>query len=61
MKDRKVYALATRGWMMYAITVCFAVTGITLPSIQAILGRHTPADRRGELQGSLAGRRFASL
>lgn len=48
-----LYALATRGWMMYAITVCFAVTGITLPSIQAILGRHTAPDRRGELQGNL--------
>lgn len=48
-----LYGLATRGWMMYAITVVFALAGITMPSLQSILAKHVPPDRQGELQGSL--------
>lgn len=47
------FGLASRGWMMYAIVVPFSLSGITMPSLQSILARHVPADRQGELQGSL--------
>ncbi len=47
------FALATRGWMMYAIVVFFSLSGITMPSLQSILARHVPPGRQGELQGSL--------
>lgn len=48
-----LYALAWRGWMMYAVTVFFSLAGLTMPSLQSILGKHVPPERQGELQGSL--------
>lgn len=48
-----LFALAPRGWMMYAIVVFFSLGGVTMPSLQSILAKHVPADRQGELQGSL--------
>lgn len=48
-----LFSIAWEGWMMYAVVVLFAVSGITMPSLQTILAKHTPEDRRGELQGSL--------
>jgi DHA1 family tetracycline resistance protein-like MFS transporter len=48
-----LFALAARGWMMYAIVVIFSLGGVTLPALQGILGKHVPAERQGELQGSL--------
>lgn len=48
-----LFGLAWKGWMMYAIVVYFSLAGITVPSLQAILAKHTPPDRQGELQGSL--------
>jgi DHA1 family tetracycline resistance protein-like MFS transporter len=38
---------------MYAIVVLFSLSGITVPALQSILAKHVPADRQGELQGSL--------
>ena len=48
-----LFGFAREGWMMYPIVMLFSVSGITMPSLQSILARHTPADRHGELQGSL--------
>lgn len=48
-----LFALASEGWMMYAIVVLFSLSGITMPALQSILAKHVPADRQGELQGSL--------
>lgn len=48
-----LFGLAARGWMMYAVALLFAVSGITMPALQSILARHTPPGRQGELQGSL--------
>lgn len=48
-----LFGLATRGWMMYAVVVLFAFGGITMPALQSILAAHVPADRQGEMQGSL--------
>ena len=46
-------AIATRGWMPFAILPLFAVGGITMPSLQAMLARQTDDSRQGELQGTL--------
>ncbi len=48
-----LFALAPKGWMMYAIVMVFSLGGVTMPSLQSILAKHVPADRQGELQGSL--------
>jgi DHA1 family tetracycline resistance protein-like MFS transporter len=47
-------ALATRGWMMYAICIPFALGGLAGPAIQAILSREVGPSEQGELQGSLS-------
>jgi DHA1 family tetracycline resistance protein-like MFS transporter len=46
-------AIATRGWMPFAILPLFAVGGITMPSLQAMLARQIDDSRQGELQGTL--------
>jgi DHA1 family tetracycline resistance protein-like MFS transporter len=48
-----LFGFAREGWMMYPIVMLFSVSGITMPSLQAILAKHTPTDRHGEIQGSL--------
>lgn len=48
-----LFGLAPAGWVMYPIVVFFSLGGVTMPSLQSILGKHVPADRQGELQGSL--------
>lgn len=48
-----LFSIASAGWMMYAIVVLFAFSGITVPALQSILAKHVPPDRQGELQGSL--------
>lgn len=48
-----LFALASKGWMMYAVVVLFSLSGVTMPAIQSLLARHVPPDRQGELQGSL--------
>ncbi len=45
---------ATRGWMMYAICVPFALGGLAGPATQAILSREVGPSEQGELQGSLS-------
>jgi MFS transporter, DHA1 family, tetracycline resistance protein len=47
-------AAATRGWMMYAICVPFALGGLAGPATQAILSREVGPSEQGELQGSLS-------
>jgi DHA1 family tetracycline resistance protein-like MFS transporter len=46
-----LYALATKGWMMYAFTVVYSLGGIAGPAIQGIISRVVPPDEQGELQG----------
>lgn len=48
-----LFGLANAGWMMYPIVMFFALSGVTMPSLQSILARHVPPERQGELQGSL--------
>lgn len=46
-------ALATRGWMIYALSVPLALGGLAGPAVQAIISRETGASEQGELQGSV--------
>lgn len=48
------YALATRGWMMYAWLLTWLFAGLVHPSMMAIMSRQIPADAQGELQGGVA-------
>jgi DHA1 family tetracycline resistance protein-like MFS transporter len=47
------FAFASRGWMMYAFLVPFALGGLSGPAAQAILSREVGPKEQGELQGSL--------
>ncbi len=48
------YALATRGWMMYAWMLTFFFVGLVYPSLNALMSRQVPASAQGELQGGIA-------
>jgi DHA1 family tetracycline resistance protein-like MFS transporter len=48
-----LFAFATKGWMMFAFMVPYALGGIAGPSIQGIISTHVPANEQGELQGAL--------
>lgn len=45
--------LASQGWMLYALMVPYAFTGLAGPTIQAIMSKNTKASEQGELQGSI--------
>ena len=47
-------ALATRGWMVFAIAPFFALSGVALPALQSLMSTHVSEERQGELQGVLA-------
>jgi DHA1 family tetracycline resistance protein-like MFS transporter len=47
------FAFATKGWMMYAIMVIFALSGVAGPALQSLISRGIPPSQQGELQGSL--------
>ena len=48
------YALATRGWMMYAWMLTWLFAGLVYPSMNANMSRQIPANAQGELQGGVA-------
>ncbi len=47
-------AVATRGWMPFALVPLFAVGGMAVPALQATLSAQVDESRQGELQGTLA-------
>lgn len=47
------FAFASMGWMMYAIMVPFALSGLANPAFQGIITNHVKDDEQGELQGAL--------
>jgi DHA1 family tetracycline resistance protein-like MFS transporter len=47
------YAFANASWMMYAILIPSAVSGIGGPALQSLISRETPSQEQGELQGTL--------
>lgn len=48
-----LYGVATQGWMMYAITLLYAFSGVSSPALQSVVTRQIPANEQGEFQGSL--------
>lgn len=46
-----VLGFITNGWFALALTPVSAVAAMTVPALQAIMSRQTPADAQGELQG----------
>lgn len=50
-----LFAFATRGWMMFAFMVPFALGGIAGPALQGIMSGLVPPNEQGELQGSMTG------
>lgn len=49
-----VFATAQRGWVMYAGTLVYALGGLVMPSLQAIMSRAAPPNAQGALQGAVA-------
>ena len=47
------FALASAGWMVYAIIAVSALGGLAQPALQGIMSRTMPADSQGELQGAI--------
>ena len=48
-----LFAFATKGWMMFAILIPYALGGLAGPSIQGIMTGMVPQNAQGELQGGL--------
>ncbi len=46
-----LYAFASTGWMMYAVTVVYCLGGISGPALQGIMSNSIPPTEQGELQG----------
>jgi DHA1 family tetracycline resistance protein-like MFS transporter len=46
--------VAVAGWMPFALLPLFAIGGLALPALQAVLARQVDEQRQGELQGTLA-------
>lgn len=45
--------LAPQGWMLYALMLPYALTGLAGPAIQAIMSNNTKDSEQGELQGTV--------
>lgn len=48
------YALATQGWMLYAILVVGSLGGIAGPAVQAMVSKSVGPDEQGRMQGAMA-------
>lgn len=48
------FALATTGWMVYALIAFSALGGLAQPALQGIMSRTIPEDAQGELQGAVS-------
>ena len=46
--------VAVAGWMPFALLPLFALGGLALPALQAVLARQVDEQQQGELQGTLA-------
>ncbi len=47
------FAFATKGWMMFAFIIPFALGGFAGPALQGIISSQVPNNEQGELQGAL--------
>lgn len=48
-----LFAIATKGWMMFLFVIPFALGGFAGPALQSIITSAVPANEQGELQGAL--------
>jgi DHA1 family tetracycline resistance protein-like MFS transporter len=48
-----LFAVATKGWMMFAFMIPYALGGIAGPALQGVMTHQVPANEQGELQGAL--------
>ncbi|HEX5001581.1 MAG TPA: TCR/Tet family MFS transporter [Bacteroidia bacterium] len=48
-----LFAMASKGWMMFAILVPYCLGGIAGPALQGIMANQVPPNEQGELQGGL--------
>lgn len=48
-----LFAFAFKGWMIFAFTIPFTISGIAHPAIQAIISKQVSEDSQGELQGAI--------
>ncbi|MCC8425963.1 TCR/Tet family MFS transporter [Mucilaginibacter sp. UR6-11] len=48
-----LFAVASKGWMMFAFMIPYALGGIAGPALQGIMTAQVPANEQGELQGAL--------
>jgi DHA1 family tetracycline resistance protein-like MFS transporter len=48
-----LFAIATKGWMMYAFMIPFGLGGIAGPALQSMISKQIPENEQGELQGGL--------
>jgi len=48
-----LYAFASQGWMMFAITGIYCLGGLAGPALQGSISGQVPPDEQGELQGAL--------
>jgi MFS transporter, DHA1 family, tetracycline resistance protein len=49
------FALASEGWMTYAILPLSALGGVATPALNALMSNQTPRNAQGELQGAIGG------
>lgn len=48
------YALATEGWMIFALILLGSAQGIAMPALNALMSHRAPANAQGELQGAVS-------
>jgi DHA1 family tetracycline resistance protein-like MFS transporter len=48
-----LFAFASQGWMMFAVTAVYSLGGLAGPAMQGSISGQVPASEQGELQGAL--------
>lgn len=50
-----LFAIADKGWLMFAFMIPYALAGISGPALQGLISNQVAANEQGELQGIMAG------
>lgn len=48
-----LYAMATEGWMLFAVTIIASLGGLAMPALQGLMSNEVPMNEQGELRGAL--------
>lgn len=48
------YALATQGWMIFAVMPMWVFAALVFPTLNALMSHRVPPDAQGELQGGIS-------